>query len=222
MIARPRPVFRPCEGLTALETAAVLFITAIVAVPLLAIAAQIVAIPVEWQANMEAARDAREILRQVADDARQASCFQENMRRTSNLEDDPEASSTYWMFTWVDYASDYASDSASIPNRLFEVKYSRREDDAAWVREETISKVGEGAAVCVDGNTVRVSQLSKEEKTIGPVAYFDIGLTPIPGGRMDRCIVHASVRPSRPEDALTQDIAAMMRPDNAQCEQPPR
>ena len=218
MIARPRPALRPCEGLTALETAAVLFITAIVAVPLLAIAAQIVALPVEWQANMEAARDAREILRQVADDARQASCFQENMRRTSDLEDDPEASSTYWMFTWVDYASDYASS----PNRLFEVKYSRREDDAAWVREETVSKVGEGAAVCVDGNTVRVSQLSKEEKTIGPVAYFDIGLTPLPGRGTDRCIVHASVRPSRPEDALTQVIAAMMRPDNAQCEQPPR
>ena len=197
-----------------METAAVLFITAIVAVPLLAIAAQIIALPVEWQANMEAARDAREILRQVADDARQASCFQENMRRTSNLEDDPEASSTYWMFTWVDYASS--------PNRLFEVKYSRREDDAAWVREETVSEVGEGAAVCVDGNTVRVSQLSKEEKTIGPVAYFDIGLTLIPGGRTDRCIVYASVRPSRPEDALTQDIAAMMRPDTAQCEQPPR
>ena len=208
MIARPRPVFRPCEGLTALETAAVLFITAIVAVPLLAIAAQIVTLPVEWQANMEAARDAREILRQVADDARQASCFQENMRRTSDLEDDPEASSTYWMFTWVDYEKPM----------YFVVEYYVEDNVVVReVREESVSNVMDSDVGCTTiGNPPR------PPRKIGPVAYFDIGLTPIPGGRMDRCIVHASVRPSRPEDALTQVIAAMMRPDTAQCEQPPR
>ena len=210
MIARPRPAFRPCEGLTALETAAVLFITAIVAVPLLAIAAQIVALPVEWQANMEAARDAREILRQVADDARQASCFQENMRRTSDLEDDLETSSTYWMFTWVDY--DY-----EMP-RYFVVEYHVEDNVVVReVREESVSNVMDSDVGCTT-----IGNLSRPPQKIGPVAYFDIGLTPIPGGRMDRCIVHASVRPSRPEDALTQVIAAMMRPDNAQCEQPPR
>lgn len=208
MIARPRPVLRRCEGLTALETAAVLFITAIVAVPLLAIAARIVALPVEWQADMEAARDAREIMRQVADDARQASCV-----RLSVIEDDPEASSTQWTFTWVDHAIS--------PERLFEVIYSRREDDAAWVREETVSEV-EAAEVCLDGDVVRVKQISEEEKIIGPVAYFDIGLTPIPGEGTNRCIVKAHVQPSRPEDAPIQEIAAMMRPDDARCEQPPQ
>ena len=216
MIARPRPVFRPCEGLTALETAAVLFITAIVAVPLLAIAAQIVALPVEWQANMEAARDAREILRQVADDARQASCFQENMRRTPDLEDDPETSSTYWMFTWVDYANwvDYGDEKPM----YFVVEYYVEDNVVVReVREESVSNVMDSDVGCTT-----IGNLSRPPQKIGPVAYFDIGLTPIPGGRMDRCIVHASVRPSRPEDALTQDIAAMMRPDNAQCEQPPR
>lgn len=215
MIARPRPVLRRCEGLTALETAAVLFITAIVAVPLLAIAARIVALPVEWQADMEAARDAREILRQVADDARQASCV-----RLFVTGDDPEASSTRWMFTWVDYTLS-VSNTSPVSNRLFEVRYSRREDDAAWVREETVSEVVE-AAVCLDGDVVRVKQRPKEEKIIGPVAYFDIGLTPIPGEGTNRCIVEAHVQPSRPEGAPIQKIAAMMRPDDARCEQPPQ
>lgn len=210
MIARPRPVFRPCEGLTALETAAVLFITAIVAVPLLAIAAQIVALPVEWQANMEAARDAREILRLVADDARQASCFQENMRRTPDLEDDSEASSTYWMFTWVDY--DYTRP------RYFVVEYHIEDNVVVReVREESVSNVMDSDVGCT-----AIGNLSRPPRKIGPVAYFDIGLTPIPGRGTDRCIVYARVQPSRPEDALPQDIAAMMRPDNAQCEQPPR
>ena len=214
MIARPRPALRSCEGLTALETAAVLFITAIVAVPLLAIAAQIVALPVEWQANMEAARDAREILRQVADDARQASCFQENMRRTPDLEDDPEASSTYWTFTWVDYANpvDYEKQMYFVVEYYVEDNVVVRE-----VREESVSNVMDSDVGCTT-----IGNLSRPPQKIGPVAYFDIGLTPIPGGRMDRCIVHASVNPSQPEDALTQVIAAMMRPDNAQCEQPPR
>lgn len=205
MIARPRPAFRPCEGLTALETAAVLFITAIVAVPLLAIAAQIVALPVEWQANMEAARDAREILRQVADDARQASCFQENTRRTPDLEDDPETSSTYWTFTWVDYVNPM----------YFVVEYYV--EDNVVVREELVSNVMDSDVGCT-----AIGNPSRPPQKIGPVAYFDIGLTPIPGGRTDKCIVYARVNPSRPEDALTQDIAAMMRPDTAQCEQPPR
>ena len=210
MIARPRPALRSCEGLTALETAAVLFITAIVAVPLLAIAAQIVALPVEWQANMEAARDAREILRQVADDARQASCFQENMRRTSDLEDDPETSSTYWTFTWVDYAKQKPT--------YFVVEYYVEDNVVVReVREESVSNVMDSDVGCTT-----IGNLSRPPQKIGPVAYFDIGLTPIPGGRMDRCIVHASVNPSQPEDALTQVIAAMMRPDTAQCEQPPR
>lgn len=204
MIARPRPVLRRCEGLTALETAAVLFITAIVAVPLLAIAARIVALPVEWQADMEAARDAREILRQVADDARQASCV-----RLFVTGDDPEASSTQWTFTsWKDYAEEI----------YFVVTYYVEDNVVVReVREESLSNVMDSDVGC---STIGVP--SQPPRKIGPVAYFDIGLTPIPGEGTNRCIVEAHVQPSRPEGAPIQKIAAMMRPDDARCEQPPQ
>ena len=203
MIARPRPVLRPGEGLTALETAAVLFITAIVAVPLLAIAARIVALPVEWQADMEAARDAREILRQVADDARQASCV-----RLFGIEDDPEASSTYWTFISRDYLKEI----------YFVVTYYVEDNVVVReVREESLSNVIDSGVEC---STIGV--LFQPPRKIGPVAYFDISLTPIPGEGTNRCIVKAHVQPSRPEGAPIQEIAAMMRPDDAQCEQPPQ
>lgn len=204
MIARPRPVLRRCEGLTALETAAVLFITAIVAVPILAIAARIVALPVEWQADMEAARDAREILRQVADDARQASCV-----RVFVTGDDPEASSTQWTFTsWKDYEE----------GSYFVVTYHVEDNVVVReVREESLSNVMDSDVGC---STIGVP--SQPPRKIGPVAYFDISLTPIPGEGTNRCIVEAHVQPSRPEGAPIQKIAAMMRPDDARCEQPPQ
>lgn len=200
MIARPRPALRPCEGLTALETAAVLFITAIVAVPLLAITARIVALPVEWQANMEAARDAREVLRQVADDARQASCV-----RRFGIEEDPEASSTHWTFTWVDFTDDM----------YFAVKYHVEDNVVVReVHEESVSNVMESDVEC---GTIGV--LSRPPGKFGPVAYFDIGFMPVPVEGAVKCIVYARVKPSRPEDAPIQEIAAMMRPDTARCEQ---
>lgn len=204
MIARLHPALSSCEGLTALETAVVLFITAIVAVPLLATAGRVVALPVEWRANVEAARDAREVLRQVADDARQASCFETGVSRTSDPEDNTGTSSEYWRFTWVDYTDD----------RSFEVEYSHQEGDYV-MREETISTIEEDgtAEPC---ELAGGSPLSDEEKTIGFVEHFDVGVTPTPDE--EKCLIGASVRPSRPENALMQEIVAMMRPDNAQCE----
>ena len=153
---------------------------------------------------MEAARDAREVLRQVADDARQASSFSsECARDTSGPEDDPEEPSKCWTFTWDDYTA----------NCSLIVRYSHREDDAI-VREETISTIEE------DGTTepcklAEVSQLSRERKTIGSVEYFRVYVTPIPNG--DKCLVRAEVRPSMPVQQKIREIAAMMRPDIAQC-----
>lgn len=209
MIARLHPALSSCEGLTALETAVVLFITAIVAVPLLATAGRVVALPVEWRANVEAARDAREVLRQVADDARQASCFEAVVSSTPDTEDNTGTSSEYWRFTWVDYTD----------GKSFNVRYDYHREDGDVVREETISTIGEDgtAEPC---KLAGGSQLSEEEKTIGFVEHFDIGVTPTPDE--EKCLIGARVKPSRPENALMQEIAAMMRPDDANCQQLPQ
>ena len=187
-----------------METAVVLFITAIVAVPLLATAGRVVALPVEWQANVEAAHDAREVLRQVADDARQASSFSSECDRDASVpEDDPEEPSKCWTFTWNDYTAKCS----------LIVRYSHGEDDAVE-REETISEItkNETAGTCT---ILEGSQLSEDAKTIGSVEYFDIRRH---NRGMPRCLILAEVIPSRPENALMQEIAAMMRPDNARCE----
>ena len=208
MIARLRPVLSSCEGLTALETAVVLFITAIVAVPLLAVAGWVVTLPVEWQANVEAARDAREILRQVADDARQAEAVVSN---TFGPEDDTDTFSKCWRFTWMDYTDE----------RFFEVSYYYRENGPV-VREETISQIEED----VTAETCELAEalpIPEEKKIIESVEYFEIDFTPIWNGGAFKCLVRAEVRLSRPENArpLRQEIAAMMRPDNADCQQLP-
>lgn len=203
MIACPRPARSSCEGLTALETAVVLFITAIVAVPLLATAWWVVDLPVKWRANVEAARDAREILRQVADDARQASCFStEDMSQVPDPENGAAALST-WTFTWVDYTP---------PLRFFEVEYSHLRD--AVVRKETISVIDED----IPEDQCEPAEGPQISETIWSVAYFDIIPVQVLSGDTYRCLIHATVRPSRPESALLQKIAAMMRPDNARCE----
>ncbi len=204
MIARLRPVLSSCEGLTALETAVVLFITAIVAVPLLAVAGRVVTLPVEWQANVEAARDAREILRQVADDARRASYVEAVVSNTFGPEDDTGTFSKCWRFTWADYTDE----------RSFEVNYYYREGGPV-VRQETISNNGT-AELCEPAEDHPVPE---GNEPIGvSVAHFDIGLTPTP----DRCLIVAKVKPPRPENALMQEVAAMMRPDNADCQQLPQ
>lgn len=209
MIARLHPALSSCEGLTALETAVVLFITAIVVVPLLAVAGRVVTLPVEWQANVEAARDAREILRQVADDARQASCIEAGVSSISDTEDNKGTSSEYWRFTWVDHTD----------SRSFEVNYYYRENGPV-VREETIRQIEENVAAepC---ELPEDHPIPGEGEPIGSVEYFEIYVTPISNGGALKCLIVAVVRPSSPRDAFTQKIAAMMRPDDANCEQLP-
>lgn len=208
MIARLRPALFSCEGLTALETAVVLFITAIVAVPLLAVAGWVVTLPVEWRANVEAARDAREILRRVADDARQASCIEAGVSSISDTEDNTGTSSEYWRFTWKFTWVDYTD------RRSFVVRYSYREDGPVVRREETFIEMGEENRACVDEETFEAPQPSKS--TEFSVAYFAINPTPIPDG----CLIGANVIPSWPKNAPMQEIAAMMRPDIVECQQP--
>ena len=92
------------QGLTLLETAAVMLIVAIITVPLVAVAGRLIVLPVEWQENLGTVRDAREALHWVASDARQAACF-----TAGDSEDD------YGTFTWTDYTE--------TPAREFSVRY---------------------------------------------------------------------------------------------------
>lgn len=104
MTASRRVRLGPWSGLTLLETAAVMLILAVLAVPLVAVASRFIVLPVEWQENLGAARDAREALRWVASDARQAACYAE-----------PEFEGYFGTFTWTDYSE--------TPARHFSVRY---------------------------------------------------------------------------------------------------
>ena len=115
----PRPTFLgSSQGLTLLETAAVLLIVAILAVPLVGVASQLIVLPVEWQENLGAMRDAREALHLVASDARQAACFTEGT-------DDGE----HGTFKWTDYTE--------TPVRKFSVHYYL-DAEGNLMREETV------------------------------------------------------------------------------------
>ena len=92
------------QGLTLLETAAVMLIVAILTVPLVAVANRLIVLPVEWQENLGEVRDAREALHWIASDARQAACF-----TAAGSESD------YGTFTWTDYSE--------TPAREFSVRY---------------------------------------------------------------------------------------------------
>ena len=92
------------QGLTLLETAAVMLIVAILTVPLVAVAGRLIVLPVEWQENLGEVRDSREALHLVASDARQAACYIEG-----NSEDD------FGTFKWTDYTE--------TPAREFRVRY---------------------------------------------------------------------------------------------------
>ena len=92
------------QGLTLLETAAVMLIVAILTVPLVAVAGRLIVLPVEWQENLGEVRDAREALHSVASDARQAACF-----TAGDSEND------YGTFKWTDYTE--------TPAREFRVRY---------------------------------------------------------------------------------------------------
>lgn len=122
MTHRLSPLLRSQSGLTVLETAAVVFIVSIIVVPLLAIGSQFLILPVEWRANVTAMRDAREAVKWVADDARQAMSF------TPEL-DQPD----YGKFEWIDYTV--------TPFQKFSVRYFYEADtDSLW-REETVDSI---------------------------------------------------------------------------------
>ena len=111
------------QGLTLLETAAVMLIVAILTVPLVAVAGRLIVLPVEWQENLGEVRDSREALHWVASDARQAACFMEG-----DLEND------YGTFMWTDYTEP--------PAREFRVHYyldtAQTDEPRILVREETV------------------------------------------------------------------------------------
>ena len=111
------------QGLTLLETAAVMLIVAILTVPLVAVAGRLIVLPVEWQENLGEVRDSREALHWVASDARQAACF-----TAGDFETD------YGTFTWTDYTE--------APAREFMVRYysdtARSDGSRSLLREETV------------------------------------------------------------------------------------
>ena len=117
-----RRVFGSSQGLTLLETAAVMLIVAILTVPLVAVANRLIVLPVEWQENLGEVRDSREALHRVASDARQAVCFKEG----NSLGD-------YGTFTWTDYTEPAAMS--------FNVRYfsnaTQPDGSISLMREET-------------------------------------------------------------------------------------
>ena len=123
MTASRRAFLGSWQGLTLLETAAVMLIVAILTVPLVAVASRLIVLPVEWQENLGAVRDAREALHLVASDARQAACYTEG-----NSVDD------YGTFTWTDYTESAA--------RNFSVRYfsnaTQPDGSFSLMRAETV------------------------------------------------------------------------------------
>lgn len=116
----PRPILLgSSQGLTLLETVAVLLIVAILAVPLAGVASRLIVLPVEWQENLGAMRDARQVLHLVASDARQAECF------TGGSDEGGE----HGTFTWTDYTE--------TPVRKFSVLYYL-DTEGNLMREETV------------------------------------------------------------------------------------
>ena len=124
MTASRRALLRSWQGLTLLETAAVMLIVAIVTVPLVAVASGLIILPVQWQENLGAARDVREALHLVASDARQAACYTEG-----------ESAGDYGTFTWTDYTE--------TPAREFSVRYysdtAHSDGSRNLLREETVN-----------------------------------------------------------------------------------
>ena len=118
-----RRVLGSSQGLTLLETAAVMLIVAILTVPLVAVAGRLIVLPVEWQENLGTVRDAREALHMVASDARQAACY---------IEGDSEGD--YGTFKWTDYTE--------TPAREFIVRYysdtAHSNGSRKLLREETV------------------------------------------------------------------------------------
>ena len=121
MTGRLLALLRSPQGVTIIEMAVVLFIVALIAVPLAGIASRFLGLPTEWQANMTAMRDAREAVKWVADDARQAACFYVR----TGLD--------YGTFTWIDYAA--------FPTERFEVTYFYDTSTTSVMREEAVNNL---------------------------------------------------------------------------------
>lgn len=123
MTASGRELLNSWRGLTLLETAAVMLIVAIITVPLVAVARGLIVLPVQWQENLGAVRDAREALHWVASDARQAACYAEG-----------GSAGDYGTFTWTDYTETEAIE--------FSVRYysdtAHSDGSRNILREETI------------------------------------------------------------------------------------
>ena len=118
-----RRILGSWQGLTLLETAAVMLIVAILTVPLVAVASRLIVLPAEWQENLGTVRDAREALHLVASDARQAACYTEG-----------DSEGDYGTFTWTDYSETVA--------RRFSVRYfsdpAQTDGSRNLMREETV------------------------------------------------------------------------------------
>lgn len=107
--------------MTLVELTAAVAIAAIIIVPLSGILNQLIFLPEQWSASMDAVGDARAAVRSIAADARQASVFT------------PAAEPDYGAFTWTD--------RAAYPTTTYAVRYRYSAADAALLREETAGGV---------------------------------------------------------------------------------
>ena len=85
------PHSRPQNGASLIETSITLLIIAIITVPLVGIATQLITLPIGWQANITAMHEARHAIRTVSEDAMRSHVF-----HTSEMPN-------YGTFEWTDY-----------------------------------------------------------------------------------------------------------------------
>ncbi len=148
MTASGRAILGSWQGLTLLETAAVMLIVAILTVPLVAVASRLIVLPVEWQENLGTVRDAREALHLVASDARQAACFTQG-----------NSLGHYGTFTWTDYTE--------TTGRSFSVRYysnaTQPDGSFSLMREETVDAA---PARSMQIGTVREFSIRQDDRLI--------------------------------------------------------
>ncbi|MCH2320241.1 MAG: hypothetical protein MK384_01130 [SAR202 cluster bacterium] len=82
---------RPQDGASLIETSITLLIIAIITVPLVGIAFQLIMLPIDWQANITAIHETRHAIRTVSEDAMRSHGFYTS--ETPN----------YGTFSWTDY-----------------------------------------------------------------------------------------------------------------------
>ena len=169
------------QGLTLLETAAVMLIVAILTVPLVAVAGRLIVLPVEWQENLGEVRDSREALHWVASDARQAACFTEG-----------HSEGDYGMFKWTDYTE--------TPAREFSVHYysdtAHSDGSRILVREETVDALPSRRISIGD---VEGFKVTREDRLI----RAEVRMPSLPGEGPDASLLQiaALMRPGGPATA---------------------